>query len=142
MHKPLSADQIATLNDPSPMTRADKLRRWAEIVRRHKTPLQLYSGLERIPPERLVDFRMVGTAFMLAAQDPVLRAAGLRGDSVADVMKFVPLSQMELHTFSCDCGGQISNADMADRIEALAVDKTFSPGRIGRAFVAIARLRP
>jgi len=35
-------------------------------------------------------------------------------------MDFFELSQSDIHAFSCDCGGSISNAKMADRIEKIA----------------------
>jgi hypothetical protein len=35
-------------------------------------------------------------------------------------MHFFELSQHELHEFSCDCGGVITNDEMAKRINTLA----------------------
>ncbi len=105
------------------MTRREKLRHWAQLVRRCNDDLLLYSNLEHMGREWLAGNPMnhERTAFGLAARDATLQAQGLRLDSsLADGMQFFELSQSQLHEFSCDCGGHISNLHMADRIEKLA----------------------
>jgi len=119
MNKQLLPDEVALLAKPV-MTRREKLMRFAQVVRSRQNSFILYHGLETYTPEQLRCFGIYGTAFQAAASDPILHDAGLIGESVADAQRFFELSQHELHEFSCDCGGAISNDDMANRIENIA----------------------
>lgn len=120
MNKQLMPDEVALLAKPV-MTRRDKLLRFAAIVRSHRgTPFGLYHNLEGYNPEQLNSIGLGGSAFEAAAADPILRDAGLTGASVGDAQRFFELSQHELHEFSCNCGGEITNDDMANRIERIA----------------------
>jgi hypothetical protein len=57
----------------------------------------------------------------LAIKDPIFASQGLKYESsIYDVMSFFELTKAELHEFSCDCGGDIENIDMANRIDMLA----------------------
>jgi glyoxylate carboligase len=107
------------------LTRKEKLLRWADLVLQQGKPLHLFHDLERWHPTCLKAplGHIAPNAFGIAANDPVFKAAGIDGSSPADAMKFFELSQAELHEFSCDCGGGISNHDMAARITRLAETK-------------------
>jgi hypothetical protein len=107
------------------LTRREKLLRWADLVRVAEYPIPLFHLMERWAPDTLkrpVNEFGYGerTAFGIAFGDPIFKAVGLEGGSVRDAMNFFELSQAELHEFSCDCGGEISNAQMGDRIARLA----------------------
>lgn len=106
------------------MSRAERLTHWANIVRAHPTSLELYHQLEHHNESQLKMMLIHpahNTAFSLAVNDPVLREQGLaEGSSIHDVKGFFEVSQQELHEFSCDCGGLISNSQQADRIAKLA----------------------
>jgi|SRR5882672_3409224 len=120
MNKQLLPEEIALLAKPV-MTRREKLLRFAAIVRSHRgRPFGLYHNLERWHPEQLNSIDLSGSAFAAAAADPILRDAGADLHTVADAQRFFELSQHGLHEFSCDCGGAITNTDMANRIESLA----------------------
>jgi hypothetical protein len=119
MNKQLMPDEVALLSKPV-MTRPEKLLRFAAIVRSAKQHFHLYHNLEGYHPEQLGSIGINGSAFDAAAADPILRDAGADLHTVADAQRFFELSQHELHEFSCDCGGAITNNDMADRIEKLA----------------------
>ncbi len=62
----------------------------------------------------------------MAGRDPVLQQAGLKADlpggnvSVGGAQRFFELSKSDLHEFSCDCGGVITNEEMARRVENIA----------------------
>jgi hypothetical protein len=75
--KHLTAEQIAEVATPVPMSRADKIERWASLVERHSIGLRLYNNLEGATQDwldrQVADF---GSAFALAVEDPVLREAG------------------------------------------------------------------
>lgn len=122
MNKQLSPEQLLEVSTKFPtLTRTEKLLRWAKVVRDHKDRLYLFHLLERMCEAELKTAAHPQTAFALAAADPVLADAGMPNSGTAyDAMKFFELSQTELHEFSCNCGGAITNTDMADRIERLA----------------------
>lgn len=102
------------------MTRREKLLRWAKLIRETPVQLRLYSALEYQPMEMLNSIGHDGTAFALAATDPIFKDAGLGSNSIGDSIRFFELSRDELHYLSCDCCGDITNADMAKRTEILA----------------------
>jgi len=126
MNKPLSADELAILATPAilavpVMTRREKLMRFASLVRASPAArLYMFSNLEHMHPSELTGLRHPVSAFALAAADGIFKDAGLASDTVLDAQKFFELTRAELHEFSCDCGGQITNRDMADRIERIA----------------------
>ncbi|MGZ4849882.1 MAG: hypothetical protein ACXV2C_00720 [Candidatus Bathyarchaeia archaeon] len=139
MNKMLSTDELLQSSVPFlSMTRKEKLMRWAKLVRNETGHLYLYHNLEYASPEQLANHpsmvvyasdTICKSAFTIAYEDPIFQDAGLKKvvkfseptvGNIADVMKFMELSQAELHEFSCDCGGEISNKDMANRIEKIA----------------------
>lgn len=126
MHEPLRAAELEKLQQEEPtaeakaMTRQEKLLRWAELVRAVSHQLYIFSNLERWNPGDLAAATQPESAFQIAADDPVFRAAGLNGNTPAAAMNFFELSLRDLHEFSCDCGGHISNEAMASRIASIA----------------------
>lgn len=128
MNQPLKPEDflqsVPLLDRPRPWTRHEKLQHWAKIVRQWSGPrLQLMHGLEyacyadltRVPLSRLPT-----TAMTVAALDPEFNRQGLNmSSSIIDLMRFMNITQRELHEFSCDCGGPISKEHQAERIEHL-----------------------
>lgn len=105
----------------APGTQKEKLSRWAELVRAYPDRLTLFSNLEHWDQpmlEKPLDAYL--SAFSLAAADVKFKAAGLLSCTAAAMMRFFNIRQDQLHEFSCDCGGAISNTDMARRIEGIA----------------------
>jgi len=128
----------------SGMSRRERLERWAE-------------ALERVPKRRLASVQ--GTEFgtlrereakradnsplTVAFEDPVLRAAGLRGDTVGDAVNFFDLSHREMHRLVCYChqGLAVSPGAIAMRIRAIAQRteaSIWSPHRIALGGVSAA----
>lgn len=108
------------------LTKKEKLMRWAAQVRSHPTDLIIFHDLEHWSKHDLAyQLGQHGpSAFGIAANDPVFRAAGIKGSSAQDALDFFELSQGDLHEFSCDCGGAINNHQMADRINRLAGERS------------------
>jgi hypothetical protein len=106
------------------MTRGEKRRHWARLIRTSPYPrLSLFHKMEDWNDEQMRVPRFgLGqpNAFSLALGDKTLVDAGYAGGSASDALRFFELSQTDLHAFSCDCGGAISNEEMASRIERLA----------------------
>lgn len=119
MNRQLTRDELMRII-AQPMTRKEKLLRWAAIIRKCNIALRLYHNLEHLPDSTYGTLDAPDTAFAIAAADPIFKDAGLKSASVGDGKKFFELSRSELHEFSCDCGGRISNTDMATRLEKIA----------------------
>ena len=103
------------------LTKKEKLTRFAELVRKNDGVCSLYHLLERCDLATKMATGIVGssTAFGIAAADPVFQAGGI-GQSVSSAQKYLELSDEELHEFSCDCGGMLSNDEQADHIQDIA----------------------
>lgn len=115
------------------MTKKEKLLLLAGLVRACNRRLALASGLEsweELTMKRIPVSYWGMSAFSLAQADPVLQQEGFKSSGTAernpsdasfhDATKFFELTRDEMHEFSCDCGGAIGNAEMADRIERIA----------------------
>jgi hypothetical protein len=122
----------------APFTRTEKLVHWADLIRKSKARyMVIFHDLEHwdrrllttciadlIGSMRIPPFGVTRDAFSIAMADPTFQAAGLKpSSSLKDIMEFFKLSQEQLHEFSCDCGGEITKTDMAERIEHLATRK-------------------
>ncbi|XIA64182.1 hypothetical protein ACFIOY_35600 [Bradyrhizobium sp. TZ2] len=119
MNKPLTIVELSHASPP--VTKRQKLMRFANIVRsRTRCPLYLFNNIEYLDRGQWKYISHPASAFALAAQDKVLRDAGLKDSSVADAQRFFDLSREELAKFSCVCGGSINNNEMAERIERIA----------------------
>ncbi len=121
-------DETAILSAmPIPVSRKDRLREWARSVRECGHSVALLSNLEHLNPDHHVmplgALYGIGTftrsAFGLAAANPAFREQGYQGETLKDAMGFFELTQDQLHQFACDCGGSLSNEEMARRIDNL-----------------------
>lgn len=122
MNQQLTADQLASLPVAIPlMTKRQKLSRLAALVRAAPYPVTTFHNVEYMSPaQKRMNFSHPQSVFSLAATDPAFKAEGMQGASIADGQKFLELSNDDLHAFTCDCGGQLSNEQIARRLEALA----------------------
>ena len=119
MNNPLTTVELSLATPP--VTKRQRLQRFANVIRSGpRVPLHLFINLEYRDAGEWKYLAHPGSAFALAAKDPVLHNDGLVGSSVADAQRFFNLSREELAEFSCVCGGSINNNEMADRIERVA----------------------
>jgi hypothetical protein len=106
---------------PVAMTRAQKLQRWADLVRQSPKHLHLFSGLEYMSGGQRNHYLIASndpTALGIAVNDPEFQAQGLKpGISLSGALGFFELDVSQAHAFSCDCGGSITNSEQANRIE-------------------------
>jgi hypothetical protein len=87
---------------PQPtLTREERLAIWAAALERCGELAQIRRLDAGSDAQRL---RRDGSAASVALQDPTLRAAGLRGDTVGETMEFFGLSLAEAHRILCECG--------------------------------------
>jgi len=119
MNKQLSPEELVTVQ-AVPMTRREKLMRFAQIIRTQTSHLFLYNNLEDHDDVSQDSIGITNTAFAVATADPIFRDAGLTGETLGVAKRFFELSRDDLHEFSCDCGGALTNTQMADRIEKIA----------------------
>ena len=101
-----SMEQIACDADvftmPSP-SRRDRLERWAEALARHPAQLRAIPDVEYGPRRERDARRADHSPLTVAYEDPLLRAAGLRGDTIGDAAEFFELSHAQLHHLVCFC---------------------------------------
>lgn len=130
MNSTLSTAELAAMHAAIPvMTRKEKLLHFANIVRKNvpssgwlisRGHFFLFDRLEHHDDLITDGWEHPHSAFTLAARDPVLREAGLANGTVGEARRFFELTKDELHAFSCNCGGELTNDVMANRIGALA----------------------
>src|SRR5919199_5210082 len=119
------ADVLAAPDLPvGPMlSRGERLERWAELLEREpERRLRALHGIEYGTPYERLTYRADGSPLSVAYADPVLRAAGLEGDTVGDAAEFFGLSHRQLHDLLCFChyGGTVSAATAAAQVRVFA----------------------
>ena len=101
-----SMEQIASEADvftiPS-LSRRGRLERWAEALARQRAQLCAIQDVEYGPRRERDARRADHSPLTVAYEDPVLRAAGLRGDTIGDAAEFFGLSHAQLHHLVCYC---------------------------------------
>jgi hypothetical protein len=102
-----SLEQITLEADVHPgmgMSRRERLERWAELLERQPNRrLSTIEGTEFGSRREREAKRSDHSPLTVAFEDPVLRAAGLRGDRVGDTVEFFDLSHGEVHRLVCYC---------------------------------------
>src|SRR4051794_8235061 len=119
------ADVLAAPDLPaSPgLSRRERLERWAELLGREPgRRLRALHGIEYGTPEERLAYRADGSPLPVAYADPVLRAAGLEGDTAGDAAEFFGLSHEQLHDLLCFCHprGMVSASTAAAQVRAFA----------------------
>ena len=118
------ADVLAT-PDPArtpELSRRERLERWVELLAREPgRRLRALHGIEYGTPDERVAYRADGSPLAVAYADPVLRAAGLAGDTVGDAAAFFGLSHEQLHYLLCFChhGEMLTASAVAAQVRAL-----------------------
>jgi hypothetical protein len=121
----IALDRLSSVADviPLPATRAQRLRRWRDLLRlQGDRLLRPLLHLEFRGPEDRLACRADNSPLALAFADPVLRAAGLRGDTVGHAESFFGLSSRETHYLLCDCHylGAMGADRVARRVDVVA----------------------
>jgi len=119
-----------------PMTRRQRLVRWAEILKREGArPLEALRWVEFYAEPERRQLRRDRSPIALAFSDPVLRAEGLAGDTLGDAQLFFELSDDDAHKLLCDCHfqGRLTGRAAARRVRSLAQPGLF--GRLAQSFL-------
>ena len=85
------------------LTRAERLARWALLLERHDARIRTLDSIELVPRRRRNGMRAEDSALSIAFADPVLRDAGLEGETYGDVRAFFDLSHGDMHHLACRC---------------------------------------
>ena len=115
--------------DGRTMSRRDRLQRWADLLSRNPhRQLKALSRVEFYAERERALLRGENTPISVAVADPVLREAGLQGDTLGDAQGFFELSAAEAHYLLCDCHyvGQMNAEGVAQRIRAVAASNSAS----------------
>jgi hypothetical protein len=118
-------DELARLGlvaSPRPLTRLERLRRWADALDRHAGYLRPLRRVEYLGRAERAQLRGDDSPLAVAFADPVLRSEGLASDRMGDGIGFFGLGDRDLHALVCDChyGGRIRPADVARRVRGLS----------------------
>ncbi|UXN58329.1 hypothetical protein [Phyllobacterium zundukense] len=127
--KHVALEQLQTVADveweqqPQPMSRNQRIERWAELLELNPSRrlATLHQTENRLAKERDA-MRIDGSPISAAFGDPVLRAAGLQGDSYGEAKRFFELTDYQLHRALCYChfGATVSAATAAHYIRKAA----------------------
>jgi hypothetical protein len=117
--------ELATIvDDPIvPMTRRQRIERWAALLDRHGGPLTALYRIEYLSPEERRRYRgSDNTPLAVAYRDPVLRRDGLAGDTLGDAMDYFGINDWEAHRLLCDCHyfGAMTGRGLAARLRRRA----------------------
>jgi hypothetical protein len=130
-HKTLAELERAADATPIPVTRSERLERWAAaLAKLSSARLNSLLRTEYVAPEALAQVRADNSPLSVAAEDPVLRVAGLKNDTFGEAMRFFDLSEHELHRIVCYChyGETMSADEAAHRVRAMASAGRLEPG--------------
>ena len=127
-HKKLTAlkdvaDVQTAIDDLAPMSRTERLERWAKLIEAQKTrTLRPLERVEYVSAAERAAMSVPSSPLTVAFEDPVFRADGLRSDRLGDAMTYFGLSAAQAHAIVCDChyGGMMSHSEVARRIRAVA----------------------
>jgi hypothetical protein len=117
-----------------PLTKAERLERWAAALERQgDRQLRTLFEIEHMPRARRRTMRADDSLLSVAFDDPILRADGLAGDTVGDVLAYFRISERELHDIACYChnGPSRSGRSAAARLRGIAT----RPATDARPFV-------
>jgi hypothetical protein len=107
-----------------PMPKAERLARWAAALEREgDKQLNTLFEIEHMPRAKRIALRADNSILSVAFKDPVLRAEGLAGDTVGDVLTFFRMSHSQLHDIACYChhGPSMSARSAAARVRGHAL---------------------
>ena len=119
---------------PRVLTRAERLGRWAELLEADPDRrLNTLPGTEYEPEEVRRTMHRLHSPLSIAAEDPVLRAAGIKDDTYGEAMRFFELSDWQLHGIVCYCHfGATMTADQAARRVRAAISGSREPSLFAR----------
>jgi hypothetical protein len=116
------AAAIVAASSIKPMTRRQRLDRWADLLSAHGGPLEALRQIEYLPDAERRAYRGANTPLNVAYRDPVLRGDGLAGDTLGDAMDYFEMNADDAHHLLCDCHymGSLTGHRLAGRLRRYA----------------------
>lgn len=105
------------------LSRRERLERWADLLERDpRRRLRSLGEIEFTPEEKRPELRSDESPLTVAFEDSVLRADGLRSDTLGDAMEFFDLSERSAHRLLCSCmnGWSMDAGSTARKVRRLA----------------------
>jgi hypothetical protein len=123
----------------APMTRSERLERWAELLERQpRRLLATFPGTEYQTAERRDVMRGDDSPISVAFGDPILRSEGMRDDTYGEAKRFFEVSDWQLHDILCYCHyGASMTAETAARGVRAAIHSRNAAGLLSRVRQAI-----
>jgi hypothetical protein len=106
----------------APMSRRERLERWADLLERSpRRSLTTLHETEYQPSSERAAMCADHSPISVAFADPVLRAAGLEGETYGEAQQFFELSDRQLHGIVCFChfGSSVSALAAAHHVRAV-----------------------
>jgi len=129
-HQPFEQILAQAVVEAAPtMTRRARLQRWADVLKKADSRLlEPLRYVEFYAPAARSGLRGEQTPITLAFDDPLLRAAGLAGDTLGDAQAFFGLTDEETHFILCDCRwhGRMTGSRAARRVRAVSNPHLFN----------------
>lgn len=122
MTKPLTSTDGIQIVDPQQLTRDQRLERWASALDKlGDAPLCTLRETEHQHPCERILLRQDNSPLTVAFEEPVLRSAGLEGDTFGEASRFFSLSDQELHHILCYChfGTTVRASEAAARVRSM-----------------------
>ena len=115
---PREFDHALQAPPPGSLSREQRLRRWADLLDRHRGPIEALDRIEYLTARERRAVCGARTPMAVAFADPLLRVEGLAGDTLGDAMDFFALSDDDAHRLFCDCHyhGTMSAAGLSRRL--------------------------
>lgn len=138
-HQPLEQilSQASVVEARPTLSRRERLLRWAKVLQGAEARLlQPLRYVEFYAPPARARLRGEQTPLALAFADPVLRGAGLSGDTLGEAQTFFGLTDDDTHFLLCDCHwhGRMTGGRAARRVRAVA-----NPHVLNRLWMALQR---
>ncbi|WP_299642770.1 hypothetical protein [Devosia sp.] len=121
-----SAGIVALSDAITILDRREKITRWAAALDTHGGALNALRGIEYLPYAQRRAYRRGDSPLSIAFNDPVLRTAGLAGDTLGDAMDFFEISSDDAHQLLCDCHyrGSMTGRGLARRLRRFAAGES------------------
>lgn len=85
------------------MDKAERLRRWADLLEKHEDRIVPLPGIEYMTPEARHNLTGDHYPMTVAFADPVFRSLGLKSNRLGDTMEFFDITDEDAHNLMCEC---------------------------------------
>lgn len=113
-----NAEAVVVRDGLTRMSRHERLERWADALAAHGGALNALRRIEYLRPAERRAYHGENSPLTIAYRDPILRAEGLKSETLGDVMDFFELNEIDVHGLLCDCHyhGTMTGAGLAARL--------------------------